>query len=147
MYDSVIPDAVLSLMRQCSNTSGVQLLKWGRALGASANTSATGVPSAVEALTRELCRLRHGELAGADCLRRDYVGDVFFFSCLLFAGTFCFSYGFKLLRNSSFFTGLVRCSPLLLSLSLNSYLKLQSSAAHIAYTCTSITICIRRCAS
>ena len=112
MYDSVIPEPVLALVRQCSNARGVHLLKWGGALGAGvgvgANAGATGVPAAVEALTKELCRLRHGELAGVDCQRRDYVGDVFFFSCLLFAGTFCFSYGFKLLRNSSFFTGLVR---------------------------------------
>lgn len=108
VFDSVIPDAVFYLLKQCANTSGVSQLQWETAAG----VNASALPTEATAITNKQCRLRHGELVGADCQRRDYVGDVFFFSCLVFAGTFCFSYGFKLLRNTSFFTGLVRAPSL-----------------------------------
>ena len=46
------------------------------------------------------------------CLTPHYVPDVFFFSCLIFIGTFALSLGLKLFRNTTFFPNWVRESTL-----------------------------------
>ncbi|XP_062594759.1 electroneutral sodium bicarbonate exchanger 1-like [Saccostrea cucullata] len=54
------------------------------------------------------CTENGGFLGGKDCHPGDFVPDVFFFSVLLFLGTFTIAYGVKIFRNSGFFPNFVR---------------------------------------
>lgn len=54
------------------------------------------------------CKKDNGSLDGAGCGTPFYVADVFFFSCLLFIGTFTLAMSLKLSRNASFFPTVVR---------------------------------------
>lgn len=68
------------------------------------------------------CTENGGFLGGRDCHPGDFVPDVFFFSVLLFLGTFTVAFGVKIFRNSGFFPNFVRylksnyCTLLLLGL-------------------------------
>ena len=53
------------------------------------------------------CTENGGFLGGRDCHPGDFVPDVFFFSVLLFLGTFTVAYGVKIFRNSGFFPNFV----------------------------------------
>uniref|UniRef100_A0A1I8HGP4 HCO3_cotransp domain-containing protein n=1 Tax=Macrostomum lignano TaxID=282301 RepID=A0A1I8HGP4_9PLAT len=53
------------------------------------------------------CTQNQGLWLGSGC-GTYAVPDVFFFSCLLFIGTFAISYGLKMMRNSGFFPNFVR---------------------------------------
>uniref|UniRef100_A0A1I8GLP3 Anion exchange protein n=1 Tax=Macrostomum lignano TaxID=282301 RepID=A0A1I8GLP3_9PLAT len=57
--------------------------------------------------TNRACENNQGEWRGEGC-GSYFVPDVFFFSCLLFIGTFAISYGLKMMRNSCFFPNRVR---------------------------------------
>ncbi|CAH1788491.1 unnamed protein product [Owenia fusiformis] len=59
-------------------------------------------------LPLELCEEYNGVLEGPGCKTPKYVADVFFFSCLLFLGTFFLAYSLKLFRNTRFFPNKVR---------------------------------------
>lgn len=59
-------------------------------------------------LTKEECTLTGGYLEGSGCATPQYVPNVFFFSCLLFFGTFALSTGLKSFRNTRFFPNKVR---------------------------------------
>lgn len=54
------------------------------------------------------CTENGGFLGGVDCHPGDFVPDVFFFSVLLFLGTFTVAYGVKIFRNSGFFPIFIR---------------------------------------
>ncbi|XP_059143264.1 sodium bicarbonate cotransporter 3-like isoform X2 [Physella acuta] len=58
--------------------------------------------------SRQLCKLQAGTLVGPGCDTKFYVPDVFFFSCLLFIGTFTLALSLKMSRNASFFPTFVR---------------------------------------
>lgn len=53
------------------------------------------------------CTENGGFLGGIECHPGDFVPDVFFFSVLLFLGTFTVAYGVKIFRNSGFFPNFV----------------------------------------
>jgi len=55
------------------------------------------------------------------CYTPHYIGDVFFFSCLIFLGTFILSFYLKLFRNTRFFPNKVRgeSGPNVCDLSVN----------------------------
>lgn len=54
-------------------------------------------------LTKDECKLFGGVMAGTGCDTPNYEPNVFFFSCLLFFGTFALSMGLKSFRNMRFF--------------------------------------------
>ena len=54
-------------------------------------------------LNKEQCQEHHGLMVGSGCETPHYVADVFFFSCLLFLGTFVLSMSLKNFRNARFF--------------------------------------------
>uniref|UniRef100_K1QYU5 Anion exchange protein n=1 Tax=Magallana gigas TaxID=29159 RepID=K1QYU5_MAGGI len=54
------------------------------------------------------CTENGGFLGGIECHPGDFVPDVFFFSVLLFLGTFTVAYGVKIFRNSGFFPNFIR---------------------------------------
>nr|BAU71498.1 putative sodium-driven chloride bicarbonate exchanger [Phreagena okutanii] len=56
-------------------------------------------------IPRDHCEQHGGSLVGDGC---KHIADVFFFSCLLFIGTFAIAYMFKLSRNSRWFPTWVR---------------------------------------
>jgi len=53
------------------------------------------------------------------CYTPHYVGDVFFFSCLIFLGTFILSFYLKLFRNTRFFPNKVSWLPSFFSLRIS----------------------------
>ncbi|CAG5122765.1 unnamed protein product, partial [Candidula unifasciata] len=57
---------------------------------------------------REACEKVEGVLFGPGCSTPFYVPDVFFFSCLLFLGTFALAMSLKLSRNAAFFPTVIR---------------------------------------
>ncbi|CAG5122270.1 unnamed protein product [Candidula unifasciata] len=57
---------------------------------------------------RTMCLEEEGTLVGDGCTTPFYVPDVFFFSCLLFIGTFSLAMSLKLSRNGAFFPTVVR---------------------------------------
>ncbi|BFZ15360.1 hypothetical protein BsWGS_18399 [Bradybaena similaris] len=67
--------------------------------------------STYDASTQEghnMCEKDGGELVGDGCSTPFYVSDVFFFSCILFLGTFTLAMSLKLSRNAAFFPTVVR---------------------------------------
>lgn len=56
---------------------------------------------------RKMCQKDEGELVGDGCSTPFYVSDVFFFSCILFLGTFTLAMSLKLSRNAAFFPTVV----------------------------------------
>lgn len=56
---------------------------------------------------RDACKKAEGILVGSGCSTPFYVPDVFFFSCLLFIGTFTLAMSLKLSRNAAFFPTVV----------------------------------------
>ncbi|KAK7112417.1 electroneutral sodium bicarbonate exchanger 1-like isoform X2 [Littorina saxatilis] len=61
-----------------------------------------------ETIDKFNCSDFNGTLIGGGCNTPRYVADVFFFSVLLFIGTFALSFSLKLSRNASFFPTTVR---------------------------------------
>ncbi|CAL1544319.1 unnamed protein product [Lymnaea stagnalis] len=62
----------------------------------------------VNKATRLQCKEEEGKFLGTGCKTPFYVPDVFFFSCLLFIGTFTLALSLKMSRNASFFPTVVR---------------------------------------
>ncbi|XP_067685611.1 sodium-driven chloride bicarbonate exchanger-like isoform X2 [Haliotis asinina] len=61
-----------------------------------------------DALTNDNCSKFNGTMKGPGCNTPYYIADVFFFSVLLFLGTFTIAMVLKISRNSSFFPTMVR---------------------------------------
>jgi hypothetical protein len=59
-------------------------------------------------LSAKQCETLGGDAVGTGCGTPVYVPDVFFFSCLLFAGTFILCMALKHFRNTRFFPNFVR---------------------------------------
>ena len=57
-------------------------------------------------IDEEVCEDQDGHLVGLGCKK---IPDVFFWSCLLFLGTFTLSYFLKMFRTYSFFPSKVCC--------------------------------------
>jgi len=66
------------------------------------------------------------------CYTPHYVGDVFFFSCLIFLGTFILSFYLKLFRNTRFFPNKVSWLPsFFLSLRISVFLFLPYERSYV----------------
>lgn len=63
----------------------------------------------------EKTKLCDGGTLSAGCFTPRYVSDVFFFSCLIFIGTFSISMSLKMFRNTRFFPNKVSAMHLLYS--------------------------------
>ncbi|KAL8587703.1 hypothetical protein ACOMHN_020921 [Nucella lapillus] len=63
-----------------------------------------------ESIDKSNCTKFNGTLIGGGCNTPIYYPDIFFFSVLLFLGTFTLSFSLKLSRNASFFPTVVRGS-------------------------------------
>ena len=59
------------------------------------------------------CEDLGGTLVGSGCHTKHYVADVFFFSCIVFLGTFAMAYTLKHFRTARFFPSIVRMLQLL----------------------------------